>query len=140
VFDGIKRIYFTEHNGIESIKFIASEARSIYKYKNTGTKNLKCNGKIFFNKNVSHVAFLVHCRPDDDRFTTETCCLNKYNIRLPVTRILIKQLCLTVISEYKIHIYYIKNQQDATLAVLFISHCKITLHVPDAFRVHHQEY
>ena len=25
------------------------------------------------------------------------------------------------------HKYYIKNQQDATLAVLFISHCKITL-------------
>ena len=35
---------------------------------------------------------------------------------------------------------YIKNQQDATLAVLFISHCKITLHVSDAFCVHHQEY
>jgi len=25
-----------------------------------------------------------------------------------------------------------KNQQDATLAVLLISHCKITLHVSDA--------
>ena len=36
--------------------------------------------------------------------------------------------------------YYIKYQQDATLAVLFISHCKITLHVSDAFCVHHQEY
>jgi len=38
--------------------------------------------------------------------------------------------------------YYIilKNQQDATLAVLFISHCKITLHVSEAFCVHHQEY
>ena len=32
-------------------------------------------------------------------------------------------------------LYYIKNQQDATLAVLFISHCKITLHVSDAFCV-----
>jgi hypothetical protein len=31
-----------------------------------------------------------------------------------------------------LRIYYIKNQQDATLAVLFISNCKITLH--------HQEY
>jgi hypothetical protein len=50
--------------------------------------------------NVSHIAFLVHCRPDDGRLTTETCCLNEYNIRLPVTRILIKQLCLTVLSEY----------------------------------------
>ena len=37
-------------------------------------------------------------------------------------------------------LYYIKNQQDATLAVLFISNCKITLHVSDAFCVHHQEY
>ena len=36
-------------------------------------------------------------------------------------------------------LYYIKNQQDGTLAVLFISHCKITLHVSDAFCVHHQE-
>jgi len=26
------------------------------------------------------------------------------------------------------------------LAVLFISNCKITLHVSDAFCVHHQEY
>jgi len=31
-------------------------------------------------------------------------------------------------------LYYIKNQQDATLAVLFISNCKITLHVSDAPR------
>jgi hypothetical protein len=36
--------------------------------------------------------------------------------------------------------YYIKNQQDATLTVLFISHCEITLHVSDVFCVHHQEY
>ena len=37
-------------------------------------------------------------------------------------------------------LYYIKNQLDATLAVLFISHCKINLHVSDAFCVHHQAY
>ena len=37
-------------------------------------------------------------------------------------------------------IYCIKNQQDATLALLFISNCKITLHVSDASCVHHQEY
>jgi hypothetical protein len=37
-------------------------------------------------------------------------------------------------------LYYIKNQQEETLAVLFISNCKITLHVSDAFYVHHQEY
>jgi hypothetical protein len=39
-----------------------------------------------------------------------------------------------------ITLLYIKNQRDATLAVLFISNCKITLHVSDAFCVHHQEY
>jgi hypothetical protein len=33
-------------------------------------------------------------------------------------------------------VYYIKNQQDATLAVLFISNCKITLHVSGPFCVH----
>jgi len=32
------------------------------------------------------------------------------------------------------------NQQNVTLAVLFISNCKITLHVSDASRIHHQEY
>ena len=39
-----------------------------------------------------------------------------------------------------ITLYYIKNQLDATLPVLFISNCKITLHVSDAFCIHHQEY
>jgi hypothetical protein len=39
-----------------------------------------------------------------------------------------------------ISLYYIKNQQDTTLAVLFISNYKIILHVSDAFCVHHQEY
>ena len=37
-------------------------------------------------------------------------------------------------------LYYITNQQDATLAVLFISNCKITLNVSDAFCVNYQEY
>jgi len=41
---------------------------------------------------------------------------------------------------YIISLYYIKNQQDVTLTVLFISNCKITLHVSDASRVNHQEY
>jgi len=40
----------------------------------------------------------------------------------------------------QIGMYYIKKQQDATLAVLFISKCKITLPVSDVFCVHHQEY
>ena len=37
-------------------------------------------------------------------------------------------------------LYYIKNQQDATLTILFISNCKITLHISDALCVRHQEY
>jgi len=39
-----------------------------------------------------------------------------------------------------ISLYYIRNQQDANLAVLLISNCKITQHVSDAFCIHHQEY
>jgi hypothetical protein len=39
-----------------------------------------------------------------------------------------------------ITLYYIKNQQDATLAVLFISNRKITVRVSDSFCVHPQEY
>jgi hypothetical protein len=34
-----------------------------------------------------------------------------------------------------ISLYYIKNQQGASLAVLFISNCKITLHVSAVFCV-----
>ena len=37
-------------------------------------------------------------------------------------------------------IYYIKNKRDATLAVWFINNCMNTLHVSDAYRLHHQEY
>ena len=39
-----------------------------------------------------------------------------------------------------ISLHYIRNQLDATLAVLFINNCKNTLHVSDVHRVHHQEY
>ena len=39
-----------------------------------------------------------------------------------------------------VSLYYIWNQLDATLAVLFISNCKNILHVSDVYRVHHQEY
>ena len=37
-------------------------------------------------------------------------------------------------------LYYVKNQRDATLAVLFISNCNVTLHVSDALYAHHQKY
>ena len=33
-----------------SIKFIASQARTIFQYKNTRTKVLKCCANIYFNK------------------------------------------------------------------------------------------
>jgi len=45
-----------------------------------------------------------------------------------------------VVTSVLLLLNYIKNQQDATLAVLFTSNCKITLHVLDTFCVHHQEY
>ena len=59
--------------------------------------------------------------------------LNYYILKRPVT-------FNHYFPQPSLHLYYIKNQQDATLAVLFISNCKITLHVSDAFCVHHQEY
>ena len=37
-------------NGMASIKFIASQARTIFQYKNTRTKILKCCANIYFNK------------------------------------------------------------------------------------------
>ena len=44
-------------------------------------------------------------------------------------------------NKHRLHIlYYIRNQLDATLAVLFINNCKNTLHVSEVHRVHHQEY
>jgi hypothetical protein len=36
--------------GIFKLKFIASQARSIYQYKSLRMKILKCNADIFFNK------------------------------------------------------------------------------------------
>jgi len=39
-----------------------------------------------------------------------------------------------------ISLHYVKNQRDTTFAVMFISNCKITLHVSDALCAHHQEY
>ena len=39
-----------------------------------------------------------------------------------------------------ISLHYVKNQRDTTFAVMFISNCKITLHVSDALCAYHQEY
>ena len=54
----------------------------------------------------------------------------------------IQEQMMYFMSEFPciLSLYYIRNQQDATLAVSFISHCKITLRVSDAFCIHHQEY
>ena len=38
------------HNGMTSIKFIASQACTIFQYKNIRTKVLKCCANIYFNK------------------------------------------------------------------------------------------
>ena len=80
--------------------------------------------------------------------------LRKSNVQPELHRLAQIQLTGNMLSIMPIHsyvsqhvklltalsVYYVKNQLDATLAVLFISHCKITLHVSDAFCVHHQEY
>ena len=62
-------------------------------------------------------------------------CFVKYLINCKVHKNLVEKTHPVIYNS----LYYIKNQQDGTLAVLFISHCKITLHVSDAFCVHHQE-
>ena len=51
-------------------------------------------------------------------------------------------LSVSILYLVFVHHKYIlyKETTDATLAVLFISNCKITLHVSDTFCVHHQEY
>ena len=41
-----------------SIKFIASEARTIFQYKNTRTKVLKCCANIYFNKQCLSKKFI----------------------------------------------------------------------------------
>jgi hypothetical protein len=38
------------HNGMASIKLIASQVRTIFQYKNTRIKVLKCCANIYFNK------------------------------------------------------------------------------------------
>ena len=63
--------------------------------------------------------------------------------KAPVAPIEYKAVLIPVsqdVVENKEFAYYIKNQQDAALAVLFIGNCKIPLYVSDAFCVHPQEY
>jgi hypothetical protein len=38
---------------MEGTKFLASQAKSIYRYKGLRSKILKCNADIFFNKKMS---------------------------------------------------------------------------------------
>jgi len=97
-----------------------------------------------------HVLHLVHVYQYviHERFCDF--CYHSNYLSLTHRSLIVCAWCLTNISEQKsyfmfefpciISLYHIKNQKDATLAVLFISHCKITLHVSDAFCVHHQEY
>ena len=76
-----------------------------------------------------------HCLQHEERiFRSEKIChLSLYACRYQSTG----RFCIVGLYE---ELYYIKNQQDATLAVSFFTHCKITLHVSDAFCVHLQEY
>jgi glucan phosphoethanolaminetransferase (alkaline phosphatase superfamily) len=87
----------------------------------TGTK-LDGFNKIFSRERQRHLAEWLVDRIFEDHF----CLRHRKNDSFIYT--LSNSLC------------YIKDQQDATLAVSFTSHCKITLHVSDAFCVHHQEY
>ena len=54
--------------------------------------------------------------------------------------IFLNVLYVSYVHNVPFYFYYIRNQLDATLAVLFINNCKNTLHVSDVQRVHHQEY
>ena len=78
-------------------------------------------------------------RKEEKKEGGETNCLGP-NVGDQSVRIMLKNVYFMFEFPCIISLYYIKNQHDATLAVLFISHCKIALHVSDAFRVHHQEY
>jgi hypothetical protein len=43
-------MYICKHFGMDNIKFIASQAKSINLYKNTRSKLLKCCANIYFNR------------------------------------------------------------------------------------------
>jgi len=53
VFDGFIRILYLLHNGMENakttLKFVASQAKYIHRYKSLRSKILKCNANIYFN-------------------------------------------------------------------------------------------
>ena len=51
-------------------------------------------------------------------------------------------LCLNFMFEFPCitNLCYVRNQRNATLAVLFISNCKITLLISNDLCAHHQEY
>jgi prolipoprotein diacylglyceryltransferase len=88
-------------------------------------------GRIFMNFNISY--FSKICREIQVSLQSEN--NNGYYTRRPI--------CIYDFMfefPYIVSLYYIRNQQESTLTVSFISHCKITLHVSDAFCVHHQEY
>ena len=66
-------------------------------------------------------------------FRTITHCCLLYRIYSALRQVPIAfTVTFMFVFPYIITLYYIKNQQDATLEVLFISNCKITLHVSDA--------
>ena len=91
------------------------------------------------NEAVVHLEQMLKClRHCGESFTVMWCHIAEHRLIIKLALhspyyFMFEFLCIVTV-------YYVKNQQDATSAVLFISHCKITLRVSDAFCVHHQEY
>ena len=77
------------HNGMASIKFTASQARSIFQYKSTRTKILKCCANIYFNKATSNIKKFIP---------------GNANIKLPNTSPAAR------IAQEKVHIMRIKDE------------------------------
>ena len=71
----------------------------------------------------------------EDKYACDKCLQSYDCIKYCLAVHLKWQKCLHMWVDYSI-----KNQLVTNLAVLFVSNCKIALHVSDAFCVHHQEY
>ena len=106
-------------------------------YKITG--RLNCGNACYYFVRKSLLLFVFYRALDIKLWATNSC---QFPMQVPI-EILCGERQKFLMSNFMfefpciISLYYIKNQQDATLAVLFISNCKITLHVSDAFCVHH---
>ena len=96
---------------VASVKMIASQARTIFQYKNTRIKVLKYCANIYFNKQClakrgctlwdpifyAHWSYLICiCWPEDGRNVVETCSQKILNeLALTFVYLIILLLCLT---------------------------------------------